>query len=483
MAKRFDTRNRPNKEWESFEVQIIGDEVRTFSSRERQTAPTNGVWHRSFLNIPSNFADQRVIQWYEPHNNEPEYLMRLISENPVLLGLILTKCSILHGDGLSLMKRDESGKKVPVPMEDWPEEIREFYEYNELDTWSYQSFCDFETLGNAFPHIIFTKGSKRFPKKVGEINRIPPDCVRALRPKNHFSDIDQYIVSSKWEELINGENLIRLDAYKRKAFYENRKFVAGSTKAASVLWHIKRNLPGYPFYGIPHWYGARYYVEMQNEIPLLHIANIINQWGARMQVSVSRKYIDSRRALVNPETKMKYTDREIKEEISKTIRDLFTKPENTGRSIVSAHDFDHQGRILKDFVIEMIKVDIKDDAYSKLEELIHSKITSSVGVQAQLASLITEKGMSSGSEMTQAWNIEVTKARTTQKMVLKPIEFIHKYNGWSKEYSWGFVNPFLVTKDIDKAGIVEQPQGEPKQPEEKKPEDKKVNGAAVISKK
>lgn len=472
---------KSNVDYEVFEFDIIGDDVITHASRERDSNPTNGVWHRSFLSIPTNnFKPADSIPWFDPGNNEPEYLMRLIADNPVLLGLILTKCSILHGQGLSLMKKNEKGEPTPLPKEEWPSEILEFYDYNELDTLTYQWFTDFEMLGNAFPNIIFSPRVDLINKKreVADIYRISPECVRAIKPKRATEEISKYIIAPKWDT-IQGQEGVEIPAYNHKAFYnEERKFEPGKDVANSVLWHIKRKTPGFPAYGIPHWFGARYYVEMQNEIPLLHIANVINQWGARMKVSVSKKYIDQKRQLTNPSTNKPYTTEEIREEISERFRDLFTKPENTGKSLVVAHEIHHSGERIDDIYVEMIKVDMKDDAYVALEELIHSKITSSVGVQSHLANIITKKGMSSGSELTQAWNIEVAKARTTQNKILAPINFSHKYNGWHIDYpdlSWGFPSPSLVTQDIAKGGMITKEEfpsneGETPDPQQKEEE-------------
>jgi hypothetical protein len=147
------------------------------------------------------------------------------------------------------------------------------------------------------------------------------------------------------------------------------------------------------------------------------------------------------------------------------IRDLFTNPVNVGKSLITGYITDHQGKPIKDILIEPIKLDINDSAYTALDPAINNKITSSVGVQAALAALITDKGMSSGSEMTQAWNIECAKAITTQNKILEPIRFIHRYNQWPDDLEWGFENPSLVTKDIEPTGVVAAATMPPANPE------------------
>lgn len=436
---------------------LMGDDAKVAKFRDG-TDPGEGVFQRSITRVEKNWYDHDLFPWYKGQNNEPEYLTKLLTDNPTLMGLIFTKCIILTGQGLTLFKDGQ-----PVKKEDYPEEIYEFCEFNDLDALTFSLFMDQEMLGNFFAELRFNNGSSEVAKQVREINRISPECVRAYKPKDEHGPIIRYAIASAWD-LDNGDpEKVDISAYQRREFYSaDRRFAPGSSGHSAVLWHGKRSVPGFPVYAPPQWYGARWHIELQNEIPRWHIANIINQFGIRVQVSIAERYIKAMAHTINPDTKKNYTEQEIKDKVATMVRDLMTNPKNVGKSLLSAHTFDHQGRPLRDIIIETISLDIKDDAYTRLEEVINNKITSSVGVQAALASLITDKGMSSGSELTQAWNIEAAKARRTQAQVLQLINFIHRYNRWGKEYSWGFPNPSLVTKDIDKSGMLPaEPQPDP----------------------
>lgn len=456
----------------SFEMKLVGDKKHYPQSRGSGSDTKNGVYQRSLIDIKKNWTSDKVIDWFGPDNNEPEFMMKLIADNPTLLGLLLTKCTILHGQGLHLFKIEDDGKRRLLPFHNWPSEIQDFYELNDLDSQTHRMFCDHEFLGNYFTSFRFTQGSSRSRKRIAMMDTVSPICIRALKPPKDTDPIKRYGIAPTWQEtetqhMSSLTDLIEVGAYDRKAFYDQKfKFIPGGGDWSQLIYHGKREIPGFPAYAIPHWYGARYHIELQNEIPKWHIANIINMWGARLKVSVSHNYIKSRMALINPDTDKNYTEEEVSTAISEMIRDLFTNPENVGRSLLSGHLTDHQGRIHEDIIITPIKFELKDDAYTALEPIINSKITSAVGVQAALAAMITDgKGMSSGSEQTQAWNIEAAKAINTQKMILKPLMFIHKYNGWDNRLTWGFPNPSLVTKDIAKEGIIN------KTPETKDPND------------
>lgn len=456
--------------YSTLEISLEGDKT-IFASARDGSNKKNGVFQRSLVSMAKNWSGAAdLIKWYDGDNNEPEFLMRLISDNPTLLGLLLTKCTILHGEGLKLYRVADDGTKNIVPYHKWPEPIQEFYDYNDLDSLTYQMFCDLEMLGNFFPRISFTVGSSMVKKKVAKIERISPDYVRAYKPAGDNKPISQYGMAAKWQlkdkkpGSFSGDKkeefaITKIKAYQKDDFYNDLlQFDPFKTDHSAILWHGKREIPGYPCYSIPHWYGARFHIELQNEIPRWHIANIINQWGARVKVSINHSYIKAQMALTNPKTSEKYTEKEVKTAISEMIRDLFTNPENVGKTMLSGHLYDPQGKLIEDIIIDTIKVDTKDDAYTALEDVINNKITSSVGVQAALAALVMDnKGLSSGSEQTQAWNIEAAKAKITQKLILKPLQFIHKYNQWDKDLVWDFPSPSLVTKDINPTGMVPPP--------------------------
>lgn len=466
MDFQFATRNEA--EMVSFEIDVIGDAVKSPPVPASRATGTDkrGVFQRSVVYMDRNWTSDKILPWFDDQNNEPEYLMRLISDNPTLLGLLLTKCTILHGQGLKLFRVEDDGKTNLLPFHLWPEEIQDFYELNDLDTLTHKMFCDFEFLGNFFLHLRFDQHTSLKEKKVAYIDAAAPVTVRALKPTDNTNPISKYGIAPTWRQSDTQDattdvgKLREIAAYNRKAFFhpDDRVFMPGSGSQDELLYHGKRDIPGYPAYSIPHWYGARFHIELQNEIPRWHIANIVNQFGGRLKVSIDKNYIASRMAKINPATNVNYTEKEIKDSIAKMVRDLFTNPENVGKSLLTGHLTDHQGKVHEDIIITPIKLDIKDDAYTALEPIINNKITSSVGVQAALAAMLTDKGMSSGSEQTQAWNIEAAKATNTQKLILKPINFIHRYNGWDRRLIWGFPNPSLVTKDIDKSGMINKPE-------------------------
>lgn len=462
-----------------FEMTVIGDDVTTLSStRTRERSTTMGVKQYGLAKVKANATSEITWPWYEGNNNEPEYLIGLLRDNPTLLGLIFTKVNIMYGSGPQLMERQEDGSLKAVPRDAWPQVIEDFYEYNALDDLMYQCLLDMEMLGNFFVEMIWKKSSiivKEAKPLLIELNRITPELVRAkknikttkVKPTSSRHRITHYVVLPDWEEgdISTG---VMLPAYNRRSFFNaDRVFEPLKTGYKNALYHGKQPLACFNVYAIPQWYGARAHIELQNEIPHWHIANIINQFGARLMISVSEDYLRKKSNLVNPDTNKKYTADEIKAEIQDMVKTTFTDPKNVGKALLTRHVFDHQGRPMKDIIVEPINFERDDARYTALEPIINDKITSSVGVPSHLASLNTSQGMSSGSELTQAMNIEKEKAHKARERVLKVINFVLRYNGWdeNRKYSWGFHDPVMVTKDQDKRGIVPAEETTPDKPE------------------
>lgn len=453
-----------DRKYISMSFDLSGGNTATLrADRDRGKAPVNNIYTAGLISVPSNGSPKEILPWYLGLNNEPEYLIKLVLDNPIAMPLLLTKVAILFGTGLGLY-REENGDLARLKLTDYPEPIRKFYEYNSLNDWAYGSLMDMVWLGNFFTTMTFSKGSPAtdIPRQVVRINRLDPTTVRAIKPnEDKGMSIKEYVVSSLWKDVTTLNKKTRFRAFNRRDYYDpiSLDFLPGETKVSRVLAHGKRPVPGFPHYSPPGWYGATKTGELQNEIPYWHIANIVNMWGLRMRVSVNQEYIQGKLNQINPDTGALWTEQEIKEDILKRLDNYCTDPENVGKTFVDTFYMNPGDKEpIRDFIIENIEVTVKDEAYVKISETMNSYFTSAFDVNPSLANVITTKGMSSGSEQTQAWNIADAKASYERYKVLEILDFISRFNGWDTQFPdlyWGFENPKLVTKDISKTGVTE----------------------------
>jgi hypothetical protein len=418
----------------------------------------DSVLYQQTYSIPSNATHQQFEPWFTGGNNETAYLMHLLTNNPLVLGLIITKCDILRGRRLALFdknEKDSKGRPAIVELDEYPE-IQDFYEYNDLNQWAYDAFMHHETVANAFSEGIFSKGSSQNDRQLIELATITPECVRAVRDKGVRKRIHHYGVSAQWSGGIIQKEVERIPAYDRKAFYNANREFQRSGHPNSVMFHMKRNLPHFPIYAVPRWYGARHWLETQNMVPIFHKSNLANMFGLRMQMNISRASIERMMAAGDGTAGSTYTEKEVLNKLAADSTKFFTNPNNAGKSLASAYELDDRGNVIKDLFFDKISVDMNDSAYSGLDSMMSQSVTSSMGTSPSLAGVITNNNLPSGSEQRYAWNIEVVKGAYIRDLILQPIRFAHKYNQWPSNLEWGFEQDVMVTADQDANGTVPQ---------------------------
>lgn len=415
----------------------------------------NSRWYYDTYNIPTNTVHKMFIPWFQGTNNETAYLMHLIVNNPIIQGLIVTKCDILRGKRLTLFntqEKDKDGNPVPLDLGDFPPEIEDFYEFNQLNEKAYDAFYQHEALGNAFVEAIFAVGSSQSKKKVTELTLITGECVRAVQKRDTRQRIQAYGVSETWTSQMVQKNVEQIPAWYHKDFYNADRQFDRNTSLKNVMIHIKRNMPHFPFYTVPRFYGARHSMESQNLVPIFHKDNLENLFGLRMRVSISRELLE--RKMEEGDGKgNKYSEKQVLDMFAGDATKFFTGPENAGKAVATVHNYDQQGKPVHDMLFEKISSDLKDDAYTKLDPMLNQAVTSSLGTSPSLAGIILKSNLPSGSEQRYAWNIEVVKGTAVRDLVLQPVRFAHKFNNWPKHLVWGFEDAVMVTADEKKDGV------------------------------
>lgn len=419
-----------------------------------QFRTSNFYWQAQ--GIDTNHIHRQFEPWFRIGNNEVAYLTHILANNPITMGMIITKCDILRGKRLALFDKREvdskTGKHALVELSEVAE-IEDFYEYNELNQWAYDSFFHHEITGNAFSEGIFSIGSSNAPKKLVELGGITPECVRAVRDKGVRKRVKEYGVSDRWTYNLVQKHVSRIPAFHWKDFYsKNRQFDPGKA-GKSVMFHAMRHIPLFPIYAIPRWYGARHWLETQNLVPIMHKNNLANLFGLRMQIHVSRALVERMRRERKDDEGNELSDQQILEIIAKDASKWFTNPSNAGKSIATAYETDEKGNMIKDMSFEKIDVNLNDDAYSKLDNMMSQSVTSSMGTSPSLAGIITKQNLPSGSEQRYAWNIEVVKGAYLRDLILQPLRFAHKFNQWPDYLEWGFEQDVMVRADEDKSGV------------------------------
>lgn len=419
----------------------------------RRANYTSSTWYAETNKLPKAKMPIEFEPWFKGRNNETMYLAHLLANNPILMGLLVVKCAILNGKGLVLYNEDEQdddGNPKMVPFKDWPVEISDWFEFNELESFFFESMLDYHTVGNVFSQVIFSKGRD----KITDLVRIAPETVRASMATNSYGKPKNYGISSDWYNKATTLALKTIDGYNKDVFYDDARKMKTNSPVAEMLMHLRMPTVHYPVYGIPPWYGARHWVEVSNMIAPWHKSQLANGNGLRMQITVSMDYIQKKMEKYNADTEEKPTLQQVLTDIGTDFSDYLTNPSNQGKAVVTPANRNEKGDLLKWITFDPIKTEMKDDAFANLDNMMTQAVTSSTGTSPELAGVILPKSLGSGSELRLAWNIEQEKAFHLVHMILKPLAFIHKFNRWPKNYKWGIHQVQMTTTDISRDGIV-----------------------------
>lgn len=392
--------------------------------------------------------DNKIIEW-GCKNNQPHSLLDLTDNNNLANPILGTKTNFVVGKGLITYQNiiDAKGKKqlkvVSIP------EIEKFIEKTDLNDKLLNVQKDIQKLGNGFCQLIFNKAQTEI------VDIAHQDATYCRISAMNTEGISPYIYLCKdWKNpsFSDNGNVIRLKSYiPYQNIWDTPEELQTWRKQLfpSFVVHLKHYEPGYPYYGIPSWYGTRKWIELANLIPEWHISGIKNGYAIRYLVEVSDAFF----ANVPIEEIEQAKDR-LQDEIDACLAGF----ENAGKSlhIGMSQNLFSEGADKGVIRITPIQVDLKDDAFSILFENSNTAVPSGFTLAAPLAGIERSGGISSGSEMEHAYRIWLhLHAPTLRKVLLNPIKIISRINGWEEKYpgiQFGFENTELTTLDLNPTG-------------------------------
>lgn len=395
----------------------------------------------------------KVMGWGE-RNTLPEDRELLIMDNNIIGELLSTKRSIILGQGLKpyVETIDEETGEVKHKFVKIPQEIEE---------WMWQ--CDFdnkylvEGANQLFMHANIP--TAMMTDKLGsKINKIMSYKCRDMRAvmKPFGKPIESYLFGnfSKSRQTSEPRTYIPIPVYR------------DGVKGEFMYW-VSDSLIHDGYYAHPVWWGGKEWIELSNSIPKFHIANIRNGYTIRYHIEIPRD------TFLN---KQKYLDAESQSDqsaISQCLSDADNKKkqflddmnrwlsgeDNAGRAIYTFFDTTEEGKKIDGVIITPLTVDLKDESLLKLYEKSNQANISAIGIHPTLASIETAGKLSSGSEFRSALDFYVkVKAPIYRRLLLRPWEFVWKFNKWDQKYpemKWKFADTTLARLDEEKSGVKE----------------------------
>lgn len=398
-------------------------------------------------------ADKSAEIWTWGKNNLlPQEREALVLDNNIVPELIATKRDITVGQGLFCYRErfeDTDGMSRRILDEvEMPAAAKEFFEKVEINKYLRKAARNLMFHANVMTEMVRTIG--------GQIHGITAFECRHIRPEKQNSRgvIPAWYVSGNWKEYTKPEYApVRVAAY-----------AGEEAKQSKFVYHCMDDLLSDEYLGIPTWWGGRAWIECANAIPMFHINNLRNGYTIRYHIEIPKDYFidnSSVQVTANQKESAKRKESEARLEFLRKLNEFLAGYEQAGRAIVTEYEINRAaGKEFPGIKITPLNVDLKDKALLELFERSNDANISAQGVHPTLAAIQTQGKLSSGSEIRNAFNMYVAiKTPVKRAILLEPINFIHRVNGWGEGLKWGFRDIEITT--IDETTTGKQPAETP----------------------
>ncbi len=388
---------------------------------------------------------------YGLSNDYPEEVLDKIKKVSLIKPILDWKIRIASGNGLVYGRQKYVGtEKVFEPIID--PEIDDWMEQTDIMLYTQEALSNFYYFHNVFPEIITSINGKKINFLTCNETTETRFAIREQKGKLKGQITKTYItadwknVASKDTVDFNLDNIITwLDPVEQVRAKKDSRF-------------------SYPVYfpspGRPYYQDAPWHVILDSWLPVAMQVPVFKK--SLLENSASIKYL-----IHVPEWywggKYKDWDKKSNEEqvqivtSEKQAFDKFLKEKQGGSMMVTSKN-EMQGQVkYKDWKIEAVDDKLKDGRYIEDSQEADHHIFRNLNVDPTLFGAGPGKGQGSsgsGSDKRVAANSYVMSIKPHQDLVLKPLNFIARYNGWAEKHAkdnsrfmFMFENQFIARLD------------------------------------
>lgn len=381
---------------------------------------------------PEKDSSTPLAYWGEG-NDLPQQIIERTMVDTELPALLDWKGRALQGReviALDLIWDDSISDYKPVRIND--DEINEFLQQISFKRYWREASIDFVWFANIFPDLIKSKGKD----KIAYLGVHKAEwCRWEKQDKNGV--IKKCYVSPDWPSAqISDRERVKdhavVDPYENNMVENVRK-----DKAKRFVYPVSYPTPGAAYYPRTPWasFVFSHWYDLKMLIPRMKKSLMEKLLAARWMISIPIgywKHVYPDWDTYKPEKK-----RDLKKAKLKEVENSLIGAENAGRVVLGEIGVDENGRDLQGWKIEPIKD--TDFTGQNLEESREASqhLMRALGTDPTLVGDGPGKsgaGGGSGSDKRIAFNIFVALLQPYRDVLLEPLYFIAKYNGWTDRY-------------------------------------------------
>lgn len=397
-----------------------------------------------------NNGTAKIWTWGK-NNLLPQEREALVLDNNIVPELMGTKRDITVGGGLMCYKEVfKDGKRAieeveqPAAARTWFEELPGKNGGQDIDAYFLKACRNLIFHSNTFTEGIRTLGNKIDSIEALECRHVRPEKMTKL------GEILNWFWSGNWKEYRKEEFApMKIPAYRGEMAKQTR-----------FVLHCMDDLLSDDYLGIPTWWGGRAWIECANAIPIFHINNLRNGYTIRWHIEIPKDYFWDYSAPAQTQTQksaLMAKESEDRKAFLARLNEFLAGYEQAGRALITDYELNKAaGKDFPGIKITPLNVDLKDKALLDLFEKSNDANISGQGVHPTLAAIQTQGKLSSGSEIRNAFTMYVAiKTPVKRNILLKPLNLIHKVNGWGEGIKWGFRDIEITKLDDNPAGKLE----------------------------
>ena len=275
-----------------------------------------------------------------------------------------------------------------------------------------------------------------------------------LTAANDQGIIEQCIVSGRWPNIPSSgiyQTIDVLDEYDPMADLQRRKF-GNQTKGKSFIMCIRDSWSNNEYYSSPLWYAAYLagWVDIAGMVPTFLKKAYTNQITWKWHIQIPYSFWDRK----FPKTDFENLTLRQKaiEDYMDSIENNLCGTDNADKPIFTFFEINPQnGKAEEQWIITALDNKLDNQQNLITSGAANSEIMFAIMVNPNVMGAGMPGGAyagnAGGSNIREAYLVNVANAWLDRQGILDPIEIVHRYNGGDETVEWRFRNTILTTLD------------------------------------
>lgn len=394
-------------------------------------------------NVPTeqvNPKEQKTRPWslWGTRNLYPQEVLEQISQVSLVEPILDWKGRALYGGGLAygLTLVDADGTERLVRLFD--PEIEAWMEDTDVMAYSMEATTYFYHFYNIFPEMVQSINGKR----IAYLSCLETTDVRWKRREETGKNkglITHAYVNPDWKQVTSEAHMLKLKVLNTR---QSPLAAAQQWKNEKFIYPVSYPSPGRNYYQKAPWHVLlTTWLPIAKRIPEFKKALLDNQMSIKYLITVPDWYWEWKYSGFSKKSE-KERHAIWKEEYT-AFNNFMTGTENTGKSMMMTSRSDDNAHKYKEWKIDVIDDKFKNGIYLEDSQEADAHIYKNLNVDPTLFGAGAGKNSQSsgsGSDKRVAWNNYIIMAKPHQDIILKPLHFIAKYNGWADRLTQGVSN-------------------------------------------